>query len=40
MSKEFQRVKERNDVRQHLMDFVGSSISRAVSKKCYSYKLC
>ncbi len=31
MSKEFQRIKERSDVRKHLFEFIGNSIPRAVS---------
>ena len=31
MSKEFQRIKERNDVRKQLDEFIGNSLSRAVS---------
>ena len=32
MSKEFQRIKERADVRKQLSDFLAQSFSRAVSR--------
>jgi hypothetical protein len=32
MSKEFQRIKERNDVRKQIAEFVANSVPRAVSK--------
>jgi len=31
MSKEFQRIKERNDVKKQLNDFIANSLPRAVS---------
>jgi len=31
MSKEFQRIKEREDVRKQLLEFIANSIPRAVS---------
>lgn len=32
MSKEFQRIKEREDVRKQLLEFIGHSIPRAVNE--------
>jgi len=32
MSKEFQRIKERNDVRKQLLEFIANSIPRAVNR--------
>jgi hypothetical protein len=32
MSKEFQRIKERNEVRKQLIEFIANSIPRAVNK--------
>jgi hypothetical protein len=37
MSKEFQRIKERDDVRKQLLEFIGNSIPRAVSNHLVSY---
>jgi hypothetical protein len=31
MSKEFQRIKERNDVKKQLTEFIANSLPRAVS---------
>jgi RNase P protein component len=37
MSKEFQRIKERNDVKQQFREFIAHSLPRAVSDQDYLF---
>jgi hypothetical protein len=37
MSKEFQRIKERDDVRKQLIEFIANSIPRAVRKSFFVF---
>lgn len=39
MSKEFQRIKERSDVRKQFLDFIGNSIPRAVGVQFCSLEI-
>ena len=39
MSKEFQRIKERDDVKRQLTEFIANSLPRAVSH-CFEFILC
>jgi hypothetical protein len=40
MSEKFQRIKERNDVRKHLIEFIANSILYAVNRNYFCKSSC